>query len=68
MSARKIILDTTVYNRFTGISYYSKDAKQEAVQEDCEHDYPEQPSVDEDTHACWTCTKCGLVRCYEVWD
>lgn len=54
----KINLDTETYNRWTGTSY--------GGDENCDHNYPEEPNINEDEYACWICTKCGLKRCYGV--
>lgn len=57
---RKIPLDTNTYNPLTGGSY--------GGDKDCDHDYDPKPTEDKDEYACWTCTKCGMRRCYEVHD
>lgn len=56
----KINLDTDTYNPLTGGSY--------GGDENCDHNYPDKPDIDKDEYACWICTKCGLRRCYEVYD
>ena len=58
--ARKIPLDDDIYCVMTGGSY--------GGDEKCDHDYPPEPEVSKDTYACWKCTKCGMKRCYDVWD
>ncbi len=57
---RKIPLDTETYCPQTGGSY--------GGDMDCDHDYPLEPYTDKDDYACWKCTKCGMKRCYDVWD
>ena len=44
----------------TGMSYFGD--------ESYEHDYPPESKVEKDTYVCWTCSKCGMLRCYEVYD
>jgi hypothetical protein len=36
--------------------------------EECEHDYPPESKVEHDTYVEWTCSKCGMIRSYEVYD
>jgi len=43
----------------TGRSLYGDD--------NCDHDYPPESRKDHDTHIEWTCSKCGLVRSYEIY-
>ena len=57
--ARKIALDTSIYCG-ASIGTYGGD-------QDCDHDYPPEKSEDEAEYACWTCTKCGMRTCFEVW-
>lgn len=60
-TSRKINLGED-YCIFTGKNAVEGDAV-------CDHDYPAESQVDcdegEGSH--WTCSKCGNVRCYEVW-
>ena len=56
---RKIPLDTSVYCPYTGES--------NGGDEKCDHDYDPQPIKEESEWAEWKCTKCGMVRTYEVW-
>ena len=35
--------------------------------EDCDHDYPPESKEPHDEYECWTCSKCGMKRCYEVY-
>ncbi len=35
---------------------------------DCDHDYPPESKKDESEYVCWTCSKCGMRRCYDVFD
>ena len=59
-AGRKIPLDANLYCIHTGNSKYGK--------EGCDHDYEPEPTRSEIHFAEWTCTRCGLVRSYEVWD
>jgi len=54
---RKIILPEFCVP-FTGWS--------EGRSKDCDHDYPPESMDEKDEYVCWTCSKCGLRRCYEV--
>lgn len=35
--------------------------------ENCDHDYPPGSKDEHDAYVCWTCSKCGMKRCYEVY-
>ena len=36
--------------------------------ENCDHDF-QRDSKWEDEHCChWSCSRCGGIRCYEIWD
>lgn len=40
--------------------------------ENCDHDYPPESRKEHDpfkgpSYVCWTCSKCGMKRCYEVY-
>ena len=59
MEARKIKLPDYCHP-FTGRSYFGD--------ESCEHDYPPESKVEKDTTVSWTCSRCGMRRCYEVYD
>lgn len=45
---------------FTGERRLGKD--------DCDHDYPPESKNEHDTFVEWTCSKCGMIRSYEVYD
>lgn len=34
--------------------------------ENCDHDYSPESKDEHDDYVCWTCSKCGMRRCYEV--
>lgn len=35
---------------------------------DCDHDYPPESKRESDNGADWTCSKCGMVTSFDVWD
>ena len=35
-------------------------------EEDCDHDFPASPTKEDSGFAEWECTKCGMIRRYEV--
>lgn len=63
-AARKIALPDYCHP-LTGTTYRRGDP-------DCDHDYPPESKeeIDDASGSCvhWTCSGCGLVRCYEVYD
>lgn len=38
----------------------------EGGSEECDHDYPPESKDEKCEYVCWTCSKCGMRRCYEV--
>jgi hypothetical protein len=36
--------------------------------ENYDHDYPPESKKNYDTYVTWTCSKCGMIRSYEVYD
>ena len=44
----------------TGVSY--------GGDKDCDHDYPPESVDSYAEYMCWTCSKCNMKRCYDVFD
>lgn len=57
---RKIDLDDSIYCR--------ADTSTKGMDENCDHDYNENPDVETDEYARWKCTRCGGVLSVDVWE